>query len=196
MATGNVDNVFAAEPSSTGAAFVAPKGTTMPTAVDSVLAAPFVSLGFVGEDGITEKADRSTDEKKDMGGKVVKVLQTEYKHEFTFKLLESLNADVLKAVYGADNVTVTPANSTHGAQVKVRKTSKKLPHASWVFDTVDTELGARYRNCVADGQITAVGDVKLASKDTIEYDLTLKVFEDTTGAYVVTYTDDGKADGS
>lgn len=43
-----------------------------------------------------------------MGGRIVKVLQTEYNHSFKFVLLESLNADVLKAIYGASNVTVTP----------------------------------------------------------------------------------------
>ena len=193
---GTVGNVYAAEPTATGAALVAPQGTPLPTAIDSTLDPAFIDLGFVGEDGITETSERSTDEKKDMGGKVVKVLQTEYNHSFKFILLESLNANVLKAVYGADNVTVTPANSTHGTQVKVRKTSKKLPHNSWVFDTIDSELGARYRNVVEDGQIVSVGDVVLASSDTIEYEVELKVFESPSGEYVVTYTDDGKKQGS
>ena len=191
-----VGNVYAAEPSASGAAFVAPLGTPIPTSVDGVLDSAFVSLGYVGEDGITETSERSTDEKKDMGGRVVKVLQTEYNHSFKFVLLESLRADVLKAIYGATNVTVTPANSQHGTQVTVRKTSKKLPHASWVFDTVDSELGAKYRNVVGDGQIISVGDITLASKDTIEYEVELKVFETSTGEYVTTYTDDGRTDGS
>lgn len=191
-----VGNVFAAEPSAAGAAFVAPLGTTLPTSVDGALDAAFVGLGYVGEDGITETSERSTDEKKDMGGRIVKVLQTEYNHSFKFVLLESLNADVLKAIYGASNVTVTPADGTHGTQVKVRKTSKKLPHQTWVFDTIDSELSAKYRNCVADGQVTSVGDVTLASKDTIEYEVELKVFESSTGEYVTTYTDDGRIAGS
>ncbi|RIU09665.1 phage tail tube protein [Mycobacteroides abscessus] len=191
-----VGNVFAAEPSAAGAAFVAPLGTTLPTSVDGALDAAFVGLGYVGEDGITETSERSTDEKKDMGGRIVKVLQTEYNHSFKFVLLESLNADVLKSIYGASNVTVTPADGTHGTQVKVRKTSKKLPHQTWVFDTIDSELSAKYRNCVADGQVISVGDVTLASKDTIEYEVELKVFESSTGEYVTTYTDDGRIAGS
>lgn len=191
-----VGNVFAAEPSAAGAAFVAPLGTTLPTSVDGALDAAFVGLGYVGEDGITETSERSTDEKKDMGGRIVKVLQTQYNHSFKFVLLESLNADVLKAIYGASNVTVTPADGTHGTQVKVRKTSKKLPHQTWVFDTIDSELSAKYRNCVADGQVISVGDVTLASKDTIEYEVELKVFESSTGEYVTTYTDDGRIAGS
>lgn len=191
-----VGNVYAAEPAASGAAFVAPLGTPLPVSADAALDGAFVPLGYVGEDGITETSERTTEEKKDMGGRTVKVLQTEYSHSFTFVLLESLNADVLKAIYGADNVTVTPANSIHGTQVKVRKTSKKLPHQAWVFDTVDSELGAKYRNCIADGQIVSVGEVKLASNDTIEYEVELKVFEDKNGDYVTTYTDDGRPDES
>lgn len=191
-----VGNIYAAEPSATGAPFVAPLGTPLPTAVDEALNGAFVPLGYVGEDGITETAERSTDEKKDMGGRTVKILQTDYSHSFTFVLLESLNADVLKAIYGEANVTVTPANGSHGTQVTVRKTSKKLPHASWVFDTIDSELGAKYRNVVGDGQIISVGDITLASSDTIEYEVELKVFETATGEYVTTYTDDGRLDAS
>ena len=196
MATGNTQNVYAAEPSATGAAFAAPLGSTLPTSVDIALDAAFVSLGYVGEDGITETTDRSTDEKKDMGMDVVKVLQTDYTHEFSFVLLESLNANVLKAIYGAENVTVTPATSTHGTQVTVRKTSKKLPKQAWVFDTMDSELGAKYRNVVGQGQVTSVGDVVLAASDTIEYEVTLKVFKMPSGEYVTTYTDDGQVDAS
>ena len=196
MATGNVNNVYAAEPSATGAAFVAPLGTPLPTSLDDALDSAFVSLGYVGEDGITETTDRSTDEKKDMGMDVVKVLQTDYSHEFSFVLLESLNANVLKAIYGADNVTVTPADSTHGTRVAVKKTSKKLPKQAWVFDTIDSELGAKYRNVAGQAQVTSVGDVTLAASDTIEYEVTLKVFKGDDGAYVNTYTDDGQVQGS
>ena len=191
-----VGNVYAAEPSAAGAVFVAPLGTPLPTSVDAPLDPAFAGLGYVGEDGITENAERSTEEKKDMGGRTVKVLQTDYSHTFTFVLLESLNADVLKAIYGPDNVTVIPANALHGTQIKVRKTSKKLPHQAWVFDTIDSELGARYRNCIADGQIVSVGEIKLAANDTIEYEVELKVFEDANGDYVTTYTDDGRVDAS
>ena len=190
-----VGNVYAAEPSASGAAFIAPLGTALPTAVDTPLDAAFAGLGYVGEDGITETSERSTDEKKDMGGRTVKILQTEYNHSFKFVLLESLNADVLKTIYGEANVSVTPANALHGTQVTVTKTSKKLPHKAWVFDTIDSELGAKYRNVVADAQVISVGDITLASSDTIEYEVELKVFE-SNGAYVKTYTDDGRVDGS
>lgn len=192
----DVKNVYAAEPLATGSCLVAPLGTPLPTSAEAELDEDFVDLGYVGEDGFTETMERTTDEKKAFGGDTVKVLQTEYNHSFQFVLLESLNADVLKAVYGADNVTVTPANSTHGVQVSIKKNAKKLPHMSWVIDTTDSELGGRYRNVIPDGQITEVSDVTIVHSDTISYEVTVKCFKNTAGDYVYTYTDSGVTVGS
>lgn len=192
----DVKNVYAAEPLASGSVLVAPLGTPLPTSAADAPDADFVDLGYVGEDGFTETMERTTDEKKAFGGDTVKVLQTEYNHSFQFVLLESLNADVLKAVYGASNVTVTPADATHGARVSITKNAKKLPHMSWIIDTTDSELGALYRNVIPDGQITEVSDVTIVHSDTISYEITVKCFKDASGNYVYTYTDDGQATGS
>lgn len=192
----DVKNVYAAEPLATGSALVAPLGTVLPVTATEELDEDFVDLGYVGEDGFTETMERNTDEKKAFGGDTVKVLQTEYNHSFKFVLLESLKADVLKAVYGASNVTVTAANGSHGAQVAIKKNAKKLPHMSWVIDTTDTELGARYRSVIPDGQITEVGDVTIVHSDTISYEVTVKCFKNAAGDYVYTYSDDGQILGS
>ncbi|AID58830.1 tail assembly chaperone [Mycobacterium phage Gaia] len=192
----DVKNVYAAEPLASGSVLVAPLGTDLPTSTDDELDPEFVDLGYVGEDGFTETMERTTDEKKAFGGDTVKVLQTEYNHSFQFVLLESVNAEVLKAVYGADNVTVTPASSTHGTQVAVKKNARKLPHMSWVIDTTDSESGAKYRNVIPDGQITEVGDVTIVHSDTISYEVTVKCFKNSAGDYVYTYSDDGQVVGS
>lgn len=192
----DVKNVYAAEPLATGSCLVAPLGTALPTTVSATLDVAFVDLGYIGEDGFTETMERTTEEKKAFGGDTVKVLQTEYNHTFQFVLLESLKGDVLKAIYGESNVTITPANGSHGTQVAVKKNSKKLPHMSWVIDTTDTELDAKYRNVIPDGQITEVGDVTIVHSDTISYEVTVKCFKDADGNYVYLYTDDGQVTGS
>ncbi|QRY51730.1 phage tail tube protein [Mycolicibacterium septicum] len=192
----DVKNVYAAEPLASGSVLVAPLGTDLPESTDDALDPDFVDLGYVGEDGFTETMERTTDEKKAFGGDTVKVLQTEYNHSFQFVLLESVNASVLKAVYGADNVTVTPANASHGTQVSVKKNAKKLPHQSWVIDTTDSEYGAKYRTVIPDGQITEVGDVTIVHSDTISYEVTVKCFKTAAGDYAHTYTDNGITVGS
>ncbi|CKH13872.1 hypothetical protein PXH78_26960 [Mycolicibacterium smegmatis] len=193
MASDN-KNVYAAEPLATGSCLVAPLGTEGPTSATEELDPAFVDLGHVGEDGFTETAERSVDKKKNFGGKTVKILQTDYTHTFSFTLLESLNADVLKAIYGEDNVTVTAANAMHGVQIEVKKNSRKLPHMSWVIDTTDSELNAFYRNYIPDGQIISVGDVTIVHTDTIMYEVELEAFEDASGNHVYTYTDNGQVD--
>lgn len=194
--TSDNKNVYTGEPLATGSLRVAPLGTVGPTSATEELNVAFIDLGHIGEDGFTETTERSVEKKKNFGGATVKILQTDYTHTFKFVLLESLNAEVLKAVYGATNVTVTAANSSHGVQVAVNKNAKKLPHMSWVIDTTDTEMNAFYRNYVPDGQIISVGDVKVVHTDTIMYEVELEAFGDPSGNHVYTYTDNGQIDGS
>lgn len=186
----NTANVYAAEPRSTGTCFMAPLGSPAPTDARTPLNAAYLDLGYVGEDGIVETVDRSTDEKKAFGGDTVKILQTDYTHEFTLTLLESVNPDVMKTVYGANNITTTAANGVHGTQQKILKTSRKLGHFSWAFDTIDSDTGALRRQYIADGQIINVGDVNEVHTDTIAYELTLRAFKTPSGVYVTLFTDD------
>jgi hypothetical protein len=190
-------NVYAAEPSATGTCFVAPMGSTPPTkalfdAGTYTLAPAFIDLGHIGEDGYTETKDIKTEDKRNFGGKVVKVLQTEVTYTYKFVFLESLSANVLKAVYGAANVTVTPATSTIGTLVEIKKNTRKLPHQMWVLDTIDSELDAHYRSYIPDGQIITLGDVKIVHSDVIMYEVEVRAFEDPTGVSIYTWTNDGR----
>ena len=192
-------NVYAAAPLIAGSLRVGSLSTTAPSGADAATAEldeGFADLGYIGADGFTEKLERRTDKKRAFGGKVVKITQSEFNATLRFVLLESLRAEALRAVYGAANVTVTPADSTHGTRVEVRKNGIKLPHLSWVMDTADEELSASYRSYIPDGQITDVGDVKVVHTDTIEYNCTLEAFEDATGNNIYTWTDDGQTSGS
>lgn len=188
------DLIYAAEPTAEGTIFAAPLDTTGPTSAVSVLDEAFINLGDVGEDGFTEVVDRNTNKKRNFGGKVVKVLQTEFGITYELVFLESLNADVLKAIWGSSNVTVTPANGSHGTQIEVRKNSKRPPHLQWVVDTIDSDLGARHRTWIPDGQIIDTGDVKIVHSDTIEYKVTIEAFESDQAEKdnARTWTDDGK----
>jgi hypothetical protein len=188
----NVQNVYAGQPLASGVIFVAPLTTPAPTSAVSPLAPGFVDLGYVGADGFTERNERSVDQKRSFGGKTVKVLQTEFSSSVEVVLLESISANVLKAVFGEPNVTVTPATPQHGVQVKVNKNGRKLPYQSWVIDTWDDETGAKYRNYMPNAKITTVGDITVSHSDTIEYRITIEAFETTNGDdNIITFTDNG-----
>lgn len=191
--------IFAADPVVSGALRVAPLGTVIPTdgtfTAQTALADDWVDLGNMGEDGFTEKLTKKIDKKFNFGGRMVKVLQSNFEGTLDFTFMESLNAAVLKAIFGAANVLITPANGSHGTQVQVDKNSTRLPHQSWMVDTYDSETTARYRNWVPDGQIFNIGDIKVVTTDIIAYKITLECFEtllpDGKLAAIRTFTDDG-----
>lgn len=183
-------NVYAAMPQATGALLRAPIGSTGPADAVTALDGAFVDLGYIGEDGFTESNSRDTDKKKAFGGTTVKVLQTDYTATVSFTFMESLNADVLKTVFGEDNVTVTAATSSSGAEIKVKKNKKVLEHASYVIDTLDGD--AVRRNYIPDGQITEVDDVQIVHTDTIAYTVTIEAFENADGDNIIEFINDGR----
>lgn len=186
-----VANVYAAMPKATGALRWAPLGTTLPTDAKAALDGAFIDLGYIGEDGFTESNSRDVTKKKAFGGSTVKILQTDYTATVSFTFLESVNADVLKAVFGEDNVTVTPAAGANGEQVKVSKNKATLPRKSWVIDTLDGDM--HYRSVIADGQVITIGDITVVHTDTIMYTVTIECFEVNGTDNIVTYTDNGAA---
>jgi hypothetical protein len=196
MAAPDVKNVYAAEPLAGGSLFVAPLETTAPTDASTALNASFNGLGFIGEEGFTETIERTTEDKKSFGGLTVKTLQTDFNVTYQFTMLDSLSGDVLKAVFGEENVTITPANASHGVQITVKKNANRRKKYSWVIDTQDSEFGARYRTYIPIGQIVTQEPVVIVHTDTIFYTVELKAFADASGQFAYTLTDNGQKTGS
>ena len=179
----NVRNVFAAMPRATGALFRGPAGTTLPTSArtDITSFTDLIDQGFIGEDGFTQSESRDTDKKKAFGGTVVKVLQTDYSLTIQFAFLESLNAEVLKSIYGEENVVIGTEEDPD--EIVVYKNKRQSPHSAWVIDVFDGD--ALNRTTIADGQITEVDDIVKVHTDTIMYTVTMECFEDANGNNLV-----------
>lgn len=188
--------VLAVEPTASGGVFAGALDTPAPTSATSVLDAGFIDLGGIGEDGVTEQTDRNIEKKRNWGGRVVKVIQTEYSKMYTCVFLESTNADVLAAIHHSDNVTTAVADESHGNTVAVKQNAKQPQKLSWVLDSVDTELGAKFRTYIPEGQVLSTGDVQRVHSNTIEYEVEIEAFEDADGNHAYDWTDDGQIEGS
>lgn len=173
MATTNY--VSAGKPKVGGAVYVAPTATTLPTDASTELNAAFKCLGYCSEDGATNSNSPESEDIKAWGGDTVLSIQTSKDDTFKTKLLEGLNIDVLKTIYGDDNVTGTLAT---GITVKVNST--ELETKAWVIDMILRE-GALKRLVIPNGKISELGDITYSDSEAFGYDVTIKALPDEDG---------------
>lgn len=158
-----------------GAVFRAPLGTTLPTDATTALDNAFVELGFVSEDGLTNTNSAEVDTIKAWGNKEVLTVQTGKPDTFTFTLLETLDVNVLKAVYGENNVSGTLATG-----ITVNANGDEAEAAVWVFEA-ELREGAYKRIVVPNGKLGELGDIVYKDDEAIGYEITLNALVDEAG---------------
>lgn len=174
----NKDNVSTGKPKIGGAVFAAStnfSGTLPTDATTAIDDANFKSLGYCSDDGLENSSDKSFEETKAWGGDVVDSSQTEFKDEFSFKLLESINIDVLKTIYGDENVTGTLET---GVTIKVNST--EVSGHPWVIDMILKNNVAK-RIVIPDGKITKLEKISYKDKEAISYGVTISAYPDAEG---------------
>lgn len=170
-----VDYVSASKPKKAGAVYIAPLGSTLPTDATTALDVAFVSLGYVSEDGITNDNSASTTETRAYGGDIVLTGQEEKSDTFGFTLIESLNAAVLKAVYGDDNVTGALATG-----IVVNANGDEAEAHAWAFEILMRD-GAYKRIVIPNAKVTEIGTITYNDTDAVGYETTITAFPDTAG---------------
>lgn len=168
-------NVTAGKPKIGGAIFRAPIGTTLPTDATTALAAAFVCLGYVSEDGLTNDNTPESENIKAWGGDTVLNVQSGKDDTFGFTLLEVLDVNVLKTVYGDDNVTGTLETG-----ITVKANSKDLTEYVWAIDMV-LRNGAVKRIVIPNGKVSEVGTITYADGEAVGYETTLQTAADSAG---------------
>ena len=147
----NVNNVTYGKPKIGGAITVGALTAKLPTDAKTALDASFKSLGYVSEDGLTNGNSPDSDKIPAWGGDTVLVIAKGKPDTFTFKLIEILNVDVLKTVYGEDNVTGT------------------------------LKGGVLKRIVIPNGAVTEVGDIEYKDDDAAGFELTVEALPDEAG---------------
>lgn len=154
----------------TGEVSVGPTTSTAPTGTAGTLTG-FSGLGYVGEGGVTESRDRSTNDIKAwQNADTVRTVVTDASVSYSFKLIET-NKATLELFYGG---TATSTASDGNIKVVPASTGGRK---SFVIDVVD---GANLtRIYVPQGEITEVGDVVYSSGEEVGYEVTIKAYPDT-----------------
>ena len=170
-----VGNVSAGKPAVGGALFRAASGTTLPTDATTALGTAFKALGYCSEDGLTNSNSPDTTDVKAWGGDKVLNIQEEKTDTFQVTLIEVLNTEVLKAVYGSTNVSGTLADG-----IAITANSKELEEAVWAVDMVLNSNTVK-RVVIPHGKISEIGDVVYNDSDPIGYEITITALPDTSG---------------
>ena len=174
MAT-TVSNVSVGKPKVGGAISVAPLGTTLPTNATSDLDAAFKSLGYISDAGLVNSNSPSSDKVKAWGGDTVLNLQTEKPDDFKFTMIEVLNEEVLKLVYGDDNVSGSLATG-----IEIKANADDAAEHVIVVDMV-MRGGILKRVVLPQGKITAVEDITYADNAAVGYGTTVSAMPDGSG---------------
>ena len=169
--------VSTGKPNVTGSVYVAPIGTALPSTADEdmTLNSAYTCLGFVSEDGLENANDLEVSVIKSWGGLTVYRSLNGLNDTFSLKLIESLNVDVLKAVYGDNNVT-----TTESGDIKVNVVAEDPQEKIWVFDMA-LRGGKPKKIIIQDGAVTARETITYNDSAAIAYGITISAYPGSDG---------------
>lgn len=174
MAQATPGLVTTAKPQKGGAVSSAPLGTAIPADAAATLNAAFVKLGYVSEDGLTNGNEKDSEDIKEWGGDTVLSVGTGRKETFQLTFIQSLDPDVLKEVYGQENVKIASGNKL----VTVDHNAKDMPHRVFVIEMIMAG-GYIKRIVIPDGQVTEVGEVVYKAGEAVGYETTITAYPST-----------------
>lgn len=152
---------------------------TIPTDCTTTLSG-FTCLGYVSEDGLKHNMSNDNEEIKAWGGDIVLNVNTGRTDTFQFTLIESKDENVLKAVYGDTNVTVTAATSSAPKAIAVASNNDESPACAWVIEMLTRDDNPK-RIVIPNGKVTEIGEITYKDDEAVGYEITVSAEADSSG---------------
>ena len=146
-------------------------GTALPASPLAQLAAAWVEVGYIAEDGITWATGRSSEPLKDWANKIRRQLQSEPTGTVAAPII-STTAEALKTIFGASNVTETPATTGHGDLVSV-DVAEGVVSGEEAFLFIMKDGDDAIMLGTTSGYVTALEDISFAPGSAITWNATV-----------------------
>lgn len=141
----------------------------------------FLEGGYISEDGVTKTVDASDDNILAWGGDTVRTVRTEHTLSYAFTFIESSNVNVLRLIYGDENVTVDGSGN-----ISVKESSKLQDRKAFVIEAFDGDK--KLREVIPNAQLAMSGDITYVHSDVVRYECTLTAFPDPADPNFKAYT--------
>lgn len=166
----------------TGAVYMAPTGTALPTSIAGSLNAAFVDVGYLSEDGITlSNSVETTDLTAWQNAAVVRKIQTSHELSAAFSMLET-NANSLELYF--NDYTAGPG----GTDAVVQVTGTQGWRGCMVIDITDDATND-VRIVLPDAQVIEFADINVVNGDAMQYGVTLTCYPDGSDVKAYLYFD-------
>lgn len=171
----DASKVTTGKPKVGGAIHRAPIGTALPKDAKAELDEAFQEMGYLSEDGLVNSNSPDSDSVKAWGGDTVLNTQNSKEDKFKGTFIEAMNIEVLKMIYGDDNVT-----GTIDTGIIVKANADEADEYAYVFDMV-LKGNVLKRIVLPHAKVTEVGDIEYSDGDPIGYETTLTAMPDGEG---------------
>lgn len=117
-----------AETGITGMFYHAPADTALPTYPGDTLSSAWTEVGAISEDGISFNPNWNFEKLKNWAKQVERTTPSDETGTISAPVIDTTE-ESFKTIFGAEHVTVTAANATHGKLISVDVTAASMPEA-------------------------------------------------------------------
>ena len=166
----------------TGAAYVGPPGTTLPTDAEAVWPVGMVDVGWISDDGIVEGNEaESTEIKGWQGGQTVRKVVSSSEMTFQFTCIET-SKTVLELYHKGSKIITTDGKSV--LAIKAPGPDRR----TFGFDVIDGD--SHVRIAIPNGEVTETGEITYKGDEAIGYSLTITAYPGADGTVAYKYSSD------